>query len=295
MSCQDLQNRLQDFLDGKLSALERATVEAHLSGCPGCRELVTLMGMASPSAGTPDLTGSVLSQTTGSACDRAHEIVCDYVDGALDSVDDDLLKLHMTDCDDCESLAAALARLHLDLPAMAELQPASSFVGDVLAQTSHKPRRWAELAERLQSGWAALIARPRIAWEAGYVGAIGVWLLFSVMGAPAPAASTVVVVDEVRDGIGALGRNAWDETGGRGIEAWLGLQSGFAERYRRTTPVIDELRRDGDRLKQAAMSLDLEESGEALKALTGDARNAWERFRTNPDANDEDEASPQGV
>lgn len=38
MTCQELDERLDDWLDGALPAAEAARVEAHLAGCPSCRE-----------------------------------------------------------------------------------------------------------------------------------------------------------------------------------------------------------------------------------------------------------------
>ena len=40
MKCIDLESLLCDYVDGTLSAAEKATVELHLEGCPSCRELV---------------------------------------------------------------------------------------------------------------------------------------------------------------------------------------------------------------------------------------------------------------
>lgn len=40
MKCIDLESLLCDYVDGTLSAAEKATVELHLEGCPACRELV---------------------------------------------------------------------------------------------------------------------------------------------------------------------------------------------------------------------------------------------------------------
>ena len=38
MTCQELDERLDDWLDGALPQAEGALVEAHLAGCPSCRE-----------------------------------------------------------------------------------------------------------------------------------------------------------------------------------------------------------------------------------------------------------------
>jgi len=293
MNCEGIQARLQDLLDGKLSAAERREVEAHLDGCGECAALATLMGPDLLLECAPDLTNAVLERTSGSACSRAHEILCESVDGTLGHVDAELLSLHLDRCGECAALAVALKRLGEDLPAMAELEPAAGFVEEVLAATLPRRSPWAGLAARWARAWTTLLARPRIAWEAGYVGTVALWLVVSVLGAPFQAStplpsveSSAKIVDDVKHRVSTLGRRAWDATGGRGQEAWDGLQSDISRRYRRTEGALDAMRQDGDRLKQAALEFDLEESGQALKALTNDARSAWERFANAPEASD---------
>lgn len=293
MSCEVIQARLQDFLSGKLSAAERREVEAHLDGCGECAALAALMGPDLLLEGAPDLADAVLERTSGPACDRAREILGESVDGALEEVDAELLRLHLDRCGACAALALALERLGQDLPAMAELEPAAGFVEEVMAATLPPPSRWEGFAARCSRGWAALLARPRIAWEAGYIGAVAMWLVVSVLGAPFQAStplpsaeSSAKIVDDVTQRVSTIGRRAWNATGGRGQEAWDGLQSDIARRYRHTESSLDALRRNGERLRQAALEFDLAESGQALKALTSDARTAWERFANAPEAAD---------
>jgi hypothetical protein len=177
---------------------------------------------------------------------------------------------------------------------MAELEPAAGFTERVLAATLPRRRdRWAGLAARWASGWASLLARPRIAWEAGYVGAVAVWLVVSVFGAPFEAAtlrpavaSPAKIVDGLTTRAATLGQHTWNATGGRSREAWRDLQTDLSRRYQRSEGAIDALRQNGGRLKTAALELDLEESGQALKAMTREARSAWERFADTPDKND---------
>jgi predicted anti-sigma-YlaC factor YlaD len=293
MSCEAVQARLQDFLDGRLAVAERREIETHLDGCAECAALATLMGPDLLSEGAPDLADAVLERTSGSACDRAHEILCESVDGTLDEIDAELLTLHLDRCGDCAALALALKRLGRDLPEMAELEPAPGFVEGVLAATLPRRSPWAGLAARWARGLSALLARPRIAWEAGYVGTVAFWLVASVLGAPFQAStplpsaeSSTKIVEDVTSRVATISRRAWDATGGRGQEAWDGLQSDVSRRYHRTEGALDALRHDGQRLKQAALEFDLGRSGQALKAMTRDAHSAWERFASAPEASD---------
>ena len=93
---------------------------------------------------------------------------------------------HLAHCRDCAAMAVALAQLAADLPAFAELQPDSRLVHDVLAATRARRHRWTGVwASRL---WERLLGRPRIALEAGYVGAVVAWLVFGASWSPLRAA-----------------------------------------------------------------------------------------------------------
>jgi predicted anti-sigma-YlaC factor YlaD len=288
MNCEIVQARLQDFQDGKLSGVERRELEAHLDGCGECAALAALMRLDAPAEAALDLVAPVLERTSGSACSRAREILCDFIDRSLGGVDVELLRQHVDGCGACAALAAALERLGEDLPAMARLEPAAGFVERVLAATLPRPGRWAKLTDRWARGWAALIARPRIAWEGGYVGAVGVWLVVSIFGAPFQAStalpsaeSSVQMVEEVTSHVARFGRRTWDVTGGRGVDTWTGLRTDVRERYRRTEGALGDLRQDGERLKDALFRFDLRGSGRAWTELTNDARSVWERFSTD--------------
>lgn len=45
MTCDEMEDRLNEYLDGELPGTERQEVDRHLAGCPGCRE--TLRGLRS--------------------------------------------------------------------------------------------------------------------------------------------------------------------------------------------------------------------------------------------------------
>ena len=286
MSCASIQNRLQRFLDGKLEAEERAAVEMHLASCDDCRELTTLMRLDLPQP--IDLSSSILERTSGSPCDRAQEIVCDYVDETLPQLDRELLELHNDSCTDCDSMTAALAKLSVELPAMAELTPPATLLEGVLAATTHKPRPLAGVWERLERGWAALLTRPRLAWETGYVGAMCIWLIVSLVGVDLKTASVPLpppgtaskAVGKATGGVGSLGKQAWATTGEQGIAVFKALQSNLDERVQQTEPARLRLRHTGDRFRQAAKDLNLKESTQALGELSRGARNVVHAFIT---------------
>jgi len=281
MHCESFQDRLQDFLDGKLGEHDRQSADAHLETCRHCSELVDLMRLEPVGLSlepSPDLVGAVLERTSGSACDRARELICDRADGALEALDDELLRGHLDDCHECEALSLALARLPGDLAAMSMLVPDDRFVDDVLDATSYRPGRWEELASRVARGWAALVERPRFAWEAAYVGAVALWILGGAFGAPLRAASDrlspeapVEVVRTVGRKVTSFGHHAWSSTGARGIKT------------------LDDLRVQGTEMGTAALDLSVKESSEALQKIKGDARTLWERFAADEDDDDDEE------
>ena len=291
MSCRETQNRLQDWLDGTLSAEAQRSVQAHVDGCSDCREVAALLRMDLAQGGaSPDLTAAVLERTSGSACVRAEEILCDHVDDTLQAVDTELLTLHFESCDGCASTASALARLAQILPTMATLEPAGDFVGDVLAATSARPRPWADLGARWARTWAGLLERPRIAWELGYIGGMALWLVVGTFGAPLLAArpplpsrdASARFVESVQGRVTDFGQKAWSATGGQGLQAWQGFKSGVTDRYQGTAAAREGVRVHSAQLKDAALGLDFEQSGQALRELSKDAQSVWLGMASSP-------------
>ena len=152
MNCAEFQERLFEWLEGQLEAVEVERMRSHAAGCLRCRELEEL---ATGDAGLPvieppdDMIASIMAQTTGGACDRALLLVSERLDMAAASEvgtasgvgtasraeSDPLLEMHLESCPECARLAGALERLQRELPAMAEMQPDPGFVGDVMAAT----------------------------------------------------------------------------------------------------------------------------------------------------------------
>jgi hypothetical protein len=185
MSCSTFLERLEDFLEERLTRDERRTAEAHLAACAECRELVGLAAGADVQSPPPaDLVGEVMVLTSGRACGSARARLCDRVDRLLGPEDDDLLRMHLAGCAECAGLAAALARLAIDLPSLAELEPGPRFLPAVLERTSRRAGPVAGWTAALAAAWRRLAYRPRIALEGAYVGALILVLLFGATNAP---------------------------------------------------------------------------------------------------------------
>ena len=86
--------------------------------------------------------------------------------------------------------------------------------------------------------------------------------------------------------VSALGRQAWSATGGEGLSAWQEFKSGLSDRYRGSAAAREDLRLHGAQLKSAALELDLEQSGQALREMKEDARSVLSRLASSPEHTD---------
>ena len=187
LDCPGLLDRLEAFLEGRLDDDDGLAVERHLSACGDCRELIERLRAApeerslEPPAG---LVETVLAGTTGAVCRTARERLCDYVDAELEPFDAELMRSHLSGCDECSAVARCLSRISAELPLLAELEPDPAFVGDVLQRTVRDRSRSTRWAARMTAGWRGLVQRPRFALEGAYVGAFALVLLFGIPSSP---------------------------------------------------------------------------------------------------------------
>ncbi len=185
MNCTGFENRLERFRKGTLNPVERQGAEDHLRICPSCRELarVACSDIDPPPLPVPkDLTRTILERTSGPACGRVREHICDFVDGTLAASYAEILSLHLADCGECSALAESLSELRETLPQLGEIDPGMNFTYSVIRATSRRqPEPYVSLWLRIQQWWLRLIQRPRFSWEAAYLGTI---LLVCVLGNP---------------------------------------------------------------------------------------------------------------
>jgi len=303
MDCRSFLDRLEALLDETLGGDARRAAEEHLRECADCRQIVELArsepgGMAvEPPA---DLAGSILERTSGPACDGARDRLCDYVDGSLPEIDVELVRLHLGGCEACEGLARALTSLAGELPAMAEIEPDSAFVGDVLARTVPWRRRLARRLEKLtaiRDLWPRVVRRPRFALEAAYVGTLILVLIFGpnlpLAGVPRKAidmirARPLVESGEARDRIAELEsravsgvRNLWEATGGEVATRSRTIAADLAQRYERTGEARSDLRRRGNELVGAARDADPGAAATAFRGIGSDLGTLWEHLASN--------------
>lgn len=179
------------------------------------------------------LLASVLAETTGPVCGRAHELLPDE---EIPETDRRLLALHLEGCAGCRALAAALSALAEDLPALAEVPPEPGFVEGVLAHTSRAApavpvlERWARrlagslaaLAGAWRRTWPVWVRRPRFAWEAAFVLTLVLSPVFAAAGAPLQERAAELgrenPVAEAEERLEAAGRSVAESRAARWLE-----------------------------------------------------------------------------
>jgi anti-sigma factor RsiW len=181
LNCAWAQSRLFDYLDGLLDATASERIKKHLNGCRECASFAA--ALESPVDDAEDLTQAVLRGTGCAACDQSLERLPDWIDGAIATVDAELLAGHVTHCAECQAIAGVLRAMETDLPELAEVRPDERFLDDVMAATARKAPAlvWSARFDR----WLGdLLRRPRIAWEGAYVASVFLALLVGLPGSP---------------------------------------------------------------------------------------------------------------
>jgi predicted anti-sigma-YlaC factor YlaD len=212
MSCASIQDRLFEYVDGSLDTITHASIASHVASCVDCAALVASL---EHTESDETLTQAVLNRTTNDACEQSADRIPDWIDGALDTLDAELVAGHVAHCGDCKVLANVMQAMAIDLPALAEIQPDPSFADDVMAATADRLPDWADQAlaafaevesarqfltdvmaatsykmptlswgARFEQWLAGLMQRPRIAWEGAYVATMFLVLLIAFPGSP---------------------------------------------------------------------------------------------------------------
>jgi hypothetical protein len=254
-------------------------------------------------------TRQVLERTSGSACARAEELLCDHVDGALDAVSDELVQGHLGNCSPCAALAETLATMNADLPALAHAHPGAAFVEQVLGATRPWRGRLARRWRRFAGDWAQLLRRPRFAWEAAYVGAMLLGLIFGAPASPLRGvperALTLAQTNPLQAlehtplaaapaAVGDWSRSAW-AAGGAPIVAWAGrTQDSLAARRQRAAGAAGAVPRHGRELGAACVRLDPGEGALIIGRLGSDMKTIWLQLTAAPQERSQLDTSTAG-
>ncbi len=297
MNCRACKNTFDDLMAGKLSPADRSRVDEHLAACSECAERFAAAGAdrARLSRGEASkLTRGILERTSGAACERAHELLIEQLDGELDALSTDLLGSHTEHCSGCAELADAMTWANALLPEMAEIEPDADFMRDVIAVTSGATAA-PSLIERLSERWRGMLLRPRFALEGAYIGTLMLIALFATplspaRNAPARALETLrgspeVIAASVAPDLAGLKVSA--ATQGRAVWGWSGaplartahhLGAALEARQRRAAPGAKAFRTDAGDLIAAVRRLDGNEAEHELGELGEDIKRIWRGF-----------------
>ncbi len=295
MDCRQFENMLEQLLDGAATAEQRRAADDHRSACSGCYELDALVRGEVPvsSEESVDLTASILERTSGSPCGQAEGMLCDAIDGELRGADANLLALHKAHCHECAAIEIALARLQSDLRALALADPGPRFAEQVLARTLSLDQRLVRLGRRLREGWVRLSQRPRIVWEASYIGAFVLFLIFGSAASPlrevpgqALALAQVNPLHMLRDSplalvpgvVSSWGQGAWNVTGAKVVRSSEAASLGLQVRLARASQASKDLIEHGKKFAETLFQGNLTESLPVLKSMGGDLLTIWNRL-----------------
>jgi anti-sigma factor RsiW len=183
MDCSHFAEILADLEEGTLSPDEQSAARAHLAECSECRRLLEIAGGdidILPQDGHDALARSILDRTSGSVCARIEASLWDFIEGELSIEDSHLLSLHLENCSECRSVAEELVLMQQELPAMAEIDPGEFFTQEVISGTSRARPSPSPIKAGFRAWWDRMIQRPRFSLEAAYVGALVLFLVFSI-------------------------------------------------------------------------------------------------------------------
>ena len=185
--------RIQDWLDGRLSASEVARIEGHVDACPRCRAEVegwqslmgelSVLGELSPRSG---FGGRVLDAVGGSAPERVSLAarvrswlaapphpdplrLQEFVDGTLGRRRARMVRRHLAACSDCRAEGQRWVALVDGLAALPRHAPSPGFAHAVMSQVRIAPAGATahSLGRRLRDRARALAGpRQRMAWAA---------------------------------------------------------------------------------------------------------------------------------
>ena len=178
--CSKFEERLSDYVAGRLSSNDRIRFQLHLDCCRRCSQLeATVSGVGISHDNT--LVDEVLRLTSGPACTELDELLSGYARETLEPGERDLVKGHLDNCPGCSAIALTLGEIGELLPELAAADPGNGFAYRVLGATSMHGSR-GSFRERVLEQLRMAFLRPRFSWEAAYLGCLILFGLFALAG-----------------------------------------------------------------------------------------------------------------
>jgi len=276
MDCRAFESLLADFEQGNLAPGPCAEAEKHMAECTSCRLLHDLArGKVDllPPSGQRSLTRSIMEKTSGPACGRAKELLCDFVDGALAGTDAALVSQHLEHCVECRVLASALIELERVLPSLAGIQPDPGFIELVIRTTVAQRGFQLSFRTRALEWWKRVLQRPRFSFEAAYLGTL---ILVLLVGNPFPAmrALSVHALDAVSKYGPAEVRGSESEL----LQSAKSLAVGLSDREIEFRQGLDQTRQKGEALISASVEYQAKVIGSGCRKALQSIRGFWLRL-----------------
>lgn len=172
MNCGKFESQMELFLAEKLPPASMRECREHVDSCLACRDLLDLAKREPihiESAQTEELIQAVLDKTSGKSCGYSHKLLPDYIDGAMSTASNELIESHLKNCRSCRQMHQTLKELMEELPALAQIDPGSSFTRECMHAFREVQDQRSQSWIRPGRIWSRLVARPRLAWESAYV------------------------------------------------------------------------------------------------------------------------------
>jgi len=287
--CLEFENNLGKILAGAGCGEAEEHCQIHLSSCLQCHRLWDLFReepAASFTFPAADLTQKVLAETSGPACNKARELLGDFVDRSLGNDTALLLADHLENCLSCRQLETALRELATVLPSMAAMEPGELFTQSVLEATSRRKT----LEQRWTAWWQGLSRRPRFAWEAAYCGAVLGLLLFRFFPLlpNSPSLARLAMLEAKPAALWQTTASAASQQWSQGRLTASGLRESFAAALETNqqqwfTTLQEMGRKTSDRWEKTKLTLQKRKEQHILP-LAGQVRRLWppEKGGTSP-------------
>lgn len=186
--------QIQEFLDRELTPREEATVQAHLSACPGCQEEIKawgllfsdLSGLEALAPGPafsqeilarlpqkeslPSRVRSWFTTPSVSVAPEAHlppERIQDYLDGTLTGGEGSRIHEHLAACRPCRKESSGWREIFGALGSLGHLAPAPGFSERVMARVripAPVPARWTAAGNRILAWARRFLPETRKGW-----------------------------------------------------------------------------------------------------------------------------------
>lgn len=192
MNCTEFRDNILAFSNRQLEEELRLKCEEHITSCVSCLDLwlsnrtdqFTLESHAGEK-----LSKSILQTTNANTCEKAEDLLVDFVDEKLSLLDTGLVSAHLENCTTCNQTAMTLMQLKDDLPQLSHQKPPDDLLENILRQTLPWPKLLARKFSLIRLSFSNVIMRPRFSLEASF---LSTFLWLALFGIPSNASTWAI-------------------------------------------------------------------------------------------------------